>query len=215
MKKILILGAYGSTAQIVIERLLNGTPYHLKLFLRNSTRLKKYHNNQRIELIDGDVQNNLTLEKTLIDVHLVYSNIGGVDLAVSTKHIIDAMQKTHVKRLLFYSALGAIHEVPGKFGEWNEKAIQAYLLGFKESHILIKHAKFINTTEFRPAWLTEVNEIDYEITSETEPFKGTEISRASVADFIVKLIKDPTLYPNTSVGLNKPGSEGSHPSWLS
>ncbi|BDR56820.1 NAD(P)H-binding protein [Xylocopilactobacillus apis] len=214
MKTILILGANGATAQIVTQRLLEETSYNLKLYLRNSTRLSKYQTQPKISIIDGDVQDRSTLQRAMRNVDLVYSNIGGIDLAASTKQILESMKESDCNRLLFYSALGALYEVPGKFGTWNEQAIAPYLPGFRESHELIENEDQINTTEFRPAWLTDKDEINYEITSRNEHFKGTEVSRKSVADFVVKLIKDPTLYPNTSVGINKPGTDGDHPSWL-
>lgn len=214
MTKVLILGAHGATAQIVIKRLLNETDDQLSLFLRNAARLNTYRDDPRVTLIEGNAQNVAELADAMTDVDVVYSNLGGVDLAQSTKAVLEAMHQTDRKRLIFYSALGALHEVPGKFGQWNEQAIAAFLPGFRESDQLINAATEINTTQLRPAWLTDDQTIDYETTSATESFKGTEVSRASVADVIVKLIKDPRLYPETSIGLNKPNTDGDRPAWM-
>lgn len=214
MKTILILGAHGATAQIVTQRLLQETSFQLRLYLRHAQRLATLANNPRIQLIDGDVLDSLTLKSALVDVDIVYSNLGGENLGEMTKQVLTVMQQTGRKRLLFYSALGALHEVPGKFGEWNEQAIASYLPGFREANTLINQYSEINTTQFRPAWLTDKNEIDYEITTETDLFRGTEVSRQSVADFVVKVLQEPTLYPHTSVGLDKPGTQGDRPSWL-
>lgn len=214
MKKIIILGANGATAKIVTARLLQETDNELFLYLRHSDRLKDYLNNERVTIIDGDVQNSQLLKASLKNIDIVYSNIGGVDLADSTKSILQAMKETNPKRLIFYNALGANHEVPGKFGEWNEKAIADFLPGFRKSAKLINNEKGIITTQIRPAWLTNKDEIDYEITGTNEPFKGTEVSRKSVADFVIKLIKNPNQYQNESIGLNKPGTNGDKPAWL-
>ncbi|EKK21041.1 NAD(P)H-binding protein [Fructilactobacillus florum] len=215
MKKVLILGAYGATAQIVIERLLNETDDQLVLYLRNSSRLSRYANNDRITIIDGDVQDVAVLKAAMQkDIDIVYSNVGGINLDRSAKPILDAMQQTGQKRLIFYSALGALHEVPGAFGRWNEETIQAALPGLRKSDRLIKVATAINTTQLRPAWLTNYDEVDYEITAADEPFKGTEVSRKSVADVIIKIINDPTLYQNDSIGINKPNTDGDKPAWL-
>lgn len=213
MAKILILGAHDATAQIVIDRLLDETDNELVLFLRKANRLRRYADNARINLFEGDAQNLSQLTQAMHDVDVVYSNLGGVDLAKSTQTVLDAMQQTGRTRLIFYSALGAMHEVPGKFGEWNEQAIAAFLPGFRKSDELIIQHPDINTTQLRPAWLTDHNEIDYEITQASEPFKGTEVSRQSVADMIMRLIKEPSLYPNTSIGLNKPHTDGDKPAW--
>ncbi|WP_323052195.1 NAD(P)H-binding protein [Pediococcus acidilactici] len=214
MEKILILGAYGKTAQIVTERLLAETSLTLKLFLRNANRLANLEDNPRIELIEGDTTDALQLEAAMQDVEIVYSNVGGVDLAQTTQAIFTAMEATGIKRLVFYSALGARHEVKGKFGEWNEKAISSYLPGFRKSAALIDEHQGINTTELRPAWLTDQDEIDYEITKKGEDFKGTEVSRKSVADVVVKIIKDPTRYTHESIGINKPDTAGDRPAWM-
>ncbi len=110
--------------------------------------------------------------------------------------------------------MGALHEVPGKFGEWNEQAIGAFLPGFRESDRLLKGTTAIDTTQLRPAWLTNDPQIDYELTGADEPFKGTAVSRASVADFVVRLIKNPDQYHRTSVGIDQPGTEGDKPAWM-
>lgn len=69
-------------------------------------------------------------------------------------------------------------------------------------------------TEIRPAWLTDVAEIDYELTTGAEPFKGTEVSRASVADLVFKLMAHPENYQRVSLGVDKPGTAGDWPNWL-
>ncbi|MCI1894242.1 MAG: NAD(P)H-binding protein [Lactobacillus sp.] len=214
MTKILILGAHGATAQIVIDRLLAETDDDLVLYLRHATRLNRYQVNPRVTLVEGDAQDVAALTAAMVDADVVYSNLGGVQLATFTQAIITAMAATGRTRLIFYSALGALHEVPGKFGQWNEQAIKAYLPGFRASAKLLAAHPEINATQLRPAWLTDKDEIDYELSGAAEPFKGTEVSRQSVADFIVKLIKEPNLYPHDSIGLNKPHTDGNKPAWL-
>lgn len=122
MSKILILGAHGATAQIVIDRLLAETQADLVLYLRHAARLNRYQTNPRVTLIEGDAQDVAALTAAMADVDVVYSNLGGVQLATFTQAIITAMAATGRTRLIFYSALGALHEVPGKFGQWNEQA---------------------------------------------------------------------------------------------
>ncbi len=214
MSKILILGANGATAKIVTERLLAETDNDLILYLRNAERLSQYKDNPRVTLVDGDATEVAKLSTAMAGVDVVYSNLGGRDLAIYTEAIVSAMNTAKVPRLIFYSALGALHEVPGKFGEWNELAIAAYLPGFRESAKILAAHKEINATQIRPAWLTNHDEISYETTGANEPFKGTEVSRQSVADFVVKLFKNPELYPHDSIGLNKPNTDGDKPAWM-
>jgi len=213
MANVLILGAFGQTAQIVTERLLKETEHRLVLYLRNSERLSQYSENERVTLVEGDVLDKDTLVESMHNIDIVYSNVGSTNLADQTKNIIDAMQVTGLKRLIFMSALGAHHEVPGKFGEWNEQAIADFLPGFRESVDLLENSG-IDYTMLRPAWMTNKDEIDYELTFKEDTFKGTEISRKSIADFVMKIIADPTQYVRSSVGLNKPNTDGDKPAWM-
>lgn len=93
MSKILIVGAYGQTARIVTEELLKNSTIELKLFLRNSQRLSQYQDNPRVEVIDGDTLKTAELVQAMKDVDLVYSNVGGVNLADQTASLIKAMDQ--------------------------------------------------------------------------------------------------------------------------
>ena len=99
MSKILIVGAYGQTARIVTEELLKNSTIELKLFLRNSQRLSQYQDNPRVEVIDGDTLKTAELVQAMKDVDLVYSNVGGVNLADQTASLIKAMDQAKQKRL--------------------------------------------------------------------------------------------------------------------
>jgi len=213
MTKVLIVGAHGQTARIVTDQLLADSDIGLKLFLRNSARLNQYQENPRVELIEGDVLDTDALAAQMDDVDIVYSNVGGTNLADQAASIIRAMDQAGQKRLIFISSLGAYHEVPGKFGEWNESAIAAFLPGFRESAEMIEKSD-LDYTMIRPAWMDNNDEIDYETTQKNEPFKGTEVSRKSIADFVIKLINDPSQHIGESVGLNKPNTDGDKPAWM-
>lgn len=68
-------------------------------------------------------------------------------------------------------------------------------------------ASGLDYTIVRPAWLMDEDEVDYELTARDEPFKGTVVSRKSVADLIVKIIEEPQLHTHGNVGVNKPDTE--------
>jgi len=214
MTKVMILGAHGAMAQLLTKRLLTETADDLILFLRDAKRLAQFANQPRITLVDGDVKDTATLVKAMADADIIYSNLGGRDLADQMTHVLAAMHETGKPRLIYISALGARHEVPGKFGDWNEQAIAAVLPGFRATSQLVDESD-ISYTEIRPAWLTDYDEVDYEETTVAEGFPGTEVSRLSVVDFAFKVIQDPSQAQNASVGLDKPGTAGARPSWLS
>ncbi|MBN9274135.1 MAG: NAD(P)H-binding protein, partial [Mesorhizobium sp.] len=69
-------------------------------------------------------------------------------------------------------------------------------------------------TILRPAWLMDDDVVDYETTERGEPFKGTVVSRKSVADLIVRLIRSPRLHLRGNIGVNKPGSEADKPYFM-
>lgn len=213
MTKIMIVGAHGAMAQLLTDRLLNETTATLTLFLRDAARLNRYADNPRVTLVDGDIKDTDLVAKHMAGADLVYSNLGGPDLADQTQSVLAAMKQTGTKRFVYISALGAHHEVPGKFGEWNEQAIAAFLPGFRKTAQLVADSG-LTYTEIRPAWLTDNDEVDYEETQLGDDFKGTEVSRKSVADFALKVVMNPDTYQNASIGLDKAGTDGDQPSWI-
>jgi uncharacterized protein YbjT (DUF2867 family) len=78
--------------------------------------------------------------------------------------------------LIFVTSLGIYDELPGKFGQWNRREIGPYLPPFRRAADAIE-VSGLDYTILRPAWLTDDDEMDYEITEKGEPFKGTEVSR--------------------------------------
>lgn len=56
--------------------------------------------------------------------------------------------------------------------------------------------------------------MDYELTSRSEPFNGTVVSRRSVADLIMKIVLAPDLHVDANLGLNKPNTDGDKPYFM-
>jgi uncharacterized protein YbjT (DUF2867 family) len=144
---------------------------------------------------------------------IVYANLGGDDIEDQARSVVAALEAAGVRRLIWISTLGIYDEVPGEFGKWNHQMLDGgYLEPYSAAAQVIEASK-LDYTIVRPAWLTDVDEVEYELTQKGEPFKGTEVSRKSIADLVVKLSLDPTRYVRGSVGVNKPGTEGDKPSW--
>lgn len=126
---------------------------------------------------------------------VVYANLAG-NLEKMAKNIVEAMNASSVKRLIFINSMGIYDEVPGeKYG--------SILNPYRKSAQVIE-ASNLDYTILRPAWFTNKNEINYETTQKGELFKGSEVSRKSVADLIVKLAVTPGLEVRSSLGVNKP-----------
>lgn len=69
-------------------------------------------------------------------------------------------------------------------------------------------------TIIRPAWLTDETEVDYETTERNEPFKGTVVSRKSVVDLVVTIIRSPQRHRGGNIGVNKPHTDADKPYFM-
>lgn len=212
MKKVLVLGAGGQIAHWVIEMLSNNRSIQLTLFLRHSRKLKGSAP-KNAQVVQGDVLNKEQLSHAIAGQDIVYANLSGEDIDHQAKNIVEAMTAAGVNRLIFVTTLGIYDEVPSKFGAWNRRQISAYLPPFRRAADIIE-ASGLNYTILRPAWLTDADEVDYETTERREPFKGTEVSRKSVAALIAKIIEKPTLSAKSNLGVNKPNTDGDQPAFL-
>ncbi len=211
MSSVLVLGAGGQIARWVIERLGGTKGIGLTLFLRHARKLRgKAPANARV--VEGDVLKGVSLAEAMEGQDLVYANLTGGDIDAQAKSVIAAMKKAGVERLIFITSLGIYDEVPGKFGKWNKQMIGEELKPFRRAADIIE-ASGLEYTILRPAWLQDEDEVNYEITEKGQPFKGTEVSRKSVADLIVRIIHSPKLHLRANLGVDKPGTEGDKPSF--
>jgi len=210
MKNILVLGAAGQIANDAIDLLLKNKAYNLTLYLRKPKRVANIHGSN-VRVFEGDVLNFKKLKEAMEGQDVVYANLDG-ELEKLAKNIVKAMNESGIKRLIFITSLGIYDEVPGKFGAWNKKELGEYLVLYRKAADIIE-ASDLDYTIIRPAWLTDEDEIEYETTQKNESFKGTEVSRKSVAALVVKLIDNPTLEIRKSLGVNKPNTDGDKPSF--
>jgi len=208
MTRVLIIGANGVISKATINSFLENTSYTLRLFLRDANRLPDYASD-RIRVREGDATNPEAVSRAMEDVDIVFAALSG-DLAEAAKTIVDAMQKNNVKRLIFVTSLGIYNEVPGDFGTWVQAQTNDYLSTYRQAAEIIENSN-LDYTIFRPAWLTDTNEIDYEITNKDESFKGTEVSRKSVAALAVQIAKNPTLHLKDNIGIHKPNTDFKKP----
>jgi uncharacterized protein YbjT (DUF2867 family) len=194
MTNVLIIGANGSLARVAIDMFLKETDAQLTLYLRNSRRRRNMDTN-RVRVIEGDVMDLEKLKEAMIGQDVVYSNLAG-NLEQMAKTIVEAMDATGLKRLIWISSMGIYDEVPGE-------SHGSILNPYRKSAAVIE-ASDLDYTILRPGWFTNRDEIDYETTQKVEPFKGHDVSRKSIADLIVKLAVTPGLEVRSSLGVNKP-----------
>ncbi|HTK37751.1 MAG TPA: SDR family oxidoreductase [Pyrinomonadaceae bacterium] len=209
-KNVLILGAGGQIARHVVNFLENNENVSLTLFVRNANDLRGV-NKPSVTIVEGDVLDHGELNGAVKGQDIVYANLAG-EMEKMAKQIVDSMDENGVKRLIFVASLGIYDEVPGAFGKWNNSMIGSALKTYRKAADVIE-ASDLDYTLVRPAWLTDHNEMDYETTQKGEPFKGTEVSRKSVAAYIADVIENPEKDVKASVGVDKPATDGSRPSF--
>ncbi|ANQ23842.1 NAD-dependent dehydratase [Vibrio natriegens] len=212
MSNVLVLGASGQIAQWVVKSLTNQPEINQTLFLRNPKKLAEFDPAQA-QIVVGNVLDRELLKSSMSGQDIVYANLIGDDLDKQAEAVIDAMQETGVKRLIFVLSLGIYDEIPGKFGEWNDNIIGEPLKYYRRAADAIE-ASGLDYTILRPAWLMDEDEVDYEITEKGQPFKGTVVSRKSVGDLIAKVIVNPELHIGANLGVNKPNTDADKPYFM-
>ena len=212
MRKILILGAGGQVAQWVIRALAGRDDIALTLLLRNPAKLPTPVR-ANASVLAGDVLDQALLRQTMPGHDLVYANLVGDDMEDQVNSIIAAMRASGVERLVFVLSMGIYDEVPGKFGAWNNAMLAEDLKPFRRAADAIE-ASGLAYTIVRPAWMTDEDEVDYELTTRHAPFKGTVVSRKSVADLIASIIEAPDLHRHANLGVNKPNTDGDKPYFM-
>ncbi|MCA0175959.1 MAG: SDR family oxidoreductase [Proteobacteria bacterium] len=212
MTHVLILGASGQIAQWVVKALADDKNLRQTLMLRDPKKLTGQEP-ANAQVVIGNVLDKKLLKDAMAGQDIVYANLTGADLDQQAQAVIAAMQAAGVKRLVFVLSLGIYDEVPGPFGAWNQATIGEDLKPFRRAADLIE-ASGLSYTLLRPAWLTDEDEVDYELTAKGQPFKGTVVSRRSVGDLIAKVIASPGLHVGESLGVNKPNSDGDKPYFM-
>ncbi|MEQ6029079.1 SDR family oxidoreductase [Staphylococcus saccharolyticus] len=210
MKTVLIIGANGRVSIQATKIFLENSRFNVDLFLRNAHRIPDYASN-RVKVFEGDARNVEDLEKALDQVDVVFASLSGsLDKQAET---IGTMDNKNVKRLIFVAAPGIYDELPEPFNEWNKEQFGKKLNLYRKASDIIESSD-LDYTIIRPGYLTDKNENVFEITTKNETFKGTEVSRKSVASLAVQIAKNPELHSKENIGVNKPGTEGDKPAWF-
>ena len=211
MKTVLIIGANGRVSIQATKIFLENSRFNVDLFLRNAHRIPDYASN-RVKVFEGDARNVEDLEKALDQVDVVFASLSG-SLDKQAETIVKAMDNKNVKRLIFVAAPGIYDELPEPFNEWNKEQFGKKLNLYRKASDIIESSD-LDYTIIRPGYLTDKNENVFEITTKNETFKGTEVSRKSVASLAVQIAKNPELHSKENIGVNKPGTEGDKPAWF-
>jgi len=196
--RIIIFGATGGTGRYVVSQGLE-QGRQVTAFVRNQATLTAKHPN--LTIVEGSLSDHDAITNALHGVNAVISVLGNNTskalfkpsnvISQNLPHIISAMQQGRVERLLFVSSFGVNAKI-----FWPEKLLLRTLLRnlFTDLPVqekLIKESG-LNWTIVRPARLTNGPKTGECRSGEyiyIHPF--TSISRADVADFLLKQAVSP------------------------
>ena len=196
--KLLIFGSTGSIGQHLIEQALT-QGHSITAFARDPSKLNVKHPN--LKFFQGDVMDLSSVEKAMKSQDVVLCSLGagrkGNVRSKGTRHIIRAMENSGVKRLICQSTLGAGDSRVTLNFFW--KYIMFGLLlrkAYEDHEIQEKYVKESNLDWIivRPAAFADGSLTGkYQQGFFTSP-KGItlKISRADVADFMLKQLSDNT-----------------------
>ena len=193
MTNVLVLGANGQVARQATRKLLASTDAKLTLYLRRASRLTN-PDTARARIVEGDVLDTKALTSAMTGQDVVFASLAG-HLARQAESIVRAMHETGVKRLIFVSSMGIYGEVPGE-------KYRSVLDPYRDAAAVIE-ASDLDYTILRPGWFTNDDEVDYRVTQKGEPFRGHDVSLASLADLISKLAITPGMEARRSLGVSR------------
>ena len=212
MTNVLVLGATGQIAQQAEPMMLDNN-INLTLMLRNPNKLNlTTEQKAQVSVIVGDVLDASQLQSAMENIDIVYANLAG-DVINMAQLVAKTMKASGVKRIVWISTLGIYDEVPGAFGKWNNETLGDYLTTYATAAKVFEDSD-LDYTIIRPAWLTNKDEVDYEVTERNEAFKGTEVSRKSIAAVVTDIVTHPDKYQRDSIGVNKPHTDGAKPEFM-
>ncbi|NUU76798.1 NAD(P)-dependent oxidoreductase [Paenibacillus xylanilyticus] len=200
---IIIFGATGRTGSELLRRALS-EGHTVTAFVRNPTKLGISHPNLKVE--QGEVNRYIDIDTVLKKekVDAVYSVLGAKSmfkrdmiLIDALKNIIQAMEKSDAGKLIHVSFIGA-HREAGKLGFLYKYVIPNIMTNLLRDHrdkdALVTQSK-LNWILVQPPVLTmgDYNgKYVHEAEIHQDPSRKLKLSRANLADFLLKQGNDST-----------------------
>lgn len=204
-KKIAIIGAAGQIPRLLIPRLLEETNIELVLAGRN-VESRVGVKNARITYVEGDMSYERNVKEALVGADVVFVNEASPDLLKPT---INVMKELGIRRLIVAGVLGVYDEVVGAFGRWNARMIGSY----SPNNNRVRGAKLVDEsgldyTYLRMTWLyNQQGNTNYKLIPQGEDYRGAQVTRQAVVQYVMDLLEDSTRDLGVSVGIVEPGSE--------
>lgn len=200
MLKIAVIGANGRTGKEIVKQSL-AAGHAVVALARRPQALDIRH--PKLEIRRADVFNQASLEAALAgDVYAVVSAIGEAKISNPTlvyseaaKNTLAAMRKMQIRRFVCIAASGYVDDPQ-----------QPFYIRFLQKNVLQRIFRYVYEDTMRMEKIVEASELDwtivrpprltngrhtgsYRVNKEVVP-KGAKISRADLADYIVKNLDD-------------------------
>lgn len=196
--RIVIFGATGRTGQPLVEQAL-AAGYDVTAFVRDPAKLPIAH--QRLRVVRGDVIDAAAVEDAIKDADVVLSVLGHTKgspddvQTVATQHIVNAMRKHGVRRLISLTGAGVRDPldqpklIDRVFGVLL-RVLQKNVLQDAERHAQVIQSSDLDWVIVRGPRLSNGPRTGSYRVGYIGPDSGTLASRADVADFMLKQISD-------------------------
>lgn len=199
--KIAVFGASGKTGIKAVGQALE-KGYEVKALVRNPQKITV--SDEKLSIVQGDVTDTATVEKTINGVDGVLVTLGAspdmqadIVMEQGTKNIIDAMKKYKVKRIIVQSSYAMSGDEEGihfmkQMGMGDEQiAMVQKVLDDKKKQTEAVVTSGLEYILVRPLMLTDGEKTgEYRVGENIEVKLGDSISRADVADFMLKALTD-------------------------
>jgi len=208
--KVVVFGATGTIGKHLIAQSLE-QGHEVTAFCRNETKLEEFQS-QNLKIFTGDVFNLEDVTKAVKGQEIVIIALGSgksrksVVRSEGTKHIIAAMKANGVSRLICQSTLGTYESNNNLNFFWKYIMFGWYLKQIFEDHELQEkyvQESGLDWTIVRPGAFTngEKTENYRHGFSPIDKSVKLKISRADVADFVLKQLRDQS-YLHQTPGLS-------------
>ena len=210
MARVLIIGASRGIGLEVVERAL-AHGHMVRALARTAGGIETSH--ALLEKCAGDARNRSDVERALVGIDTVILALGvatgpamvlgPVELfSDATRVLLSALKKSGVRRLISVTGFGA-GDSHSKLGWLQGIAFQAILGRVYDDKTLqerLIQASDLDWVIVRPVVLTNGRRTGrYQILADRKDWRNGFISRADVADFVVKQIEDDTYLGKTPV----------------
>lgn len=194
--KIAVFGATGGTGKQIVKQALD-EGFEVKAFVRDPGKVTI--TDRKLELVKGDILDPRTVDNGVFGTDAVLLALGSMEavLAEGTKNIINSMKKHGAKRLIVESSYAFSGSLEGTSRLKTQGMTDEQLASFKpifDDKASQEKATAESGLEWvivRPLTLTDGGKTGkYRVGEKLDVNLESNISRADVADFMLKCLKD-------------------------